>query len=88
LGVLNALEGTVRTAHVRTTDISSLLNSGRAPASPKRLEASLVEGERPRKINNPGVRGTQRYGEENKVENSRRERYLERGKRVPAQNSP
>jgi hypothetical protein len=51
-------------------------------------EASLAEGERLRRSNNPGVRATQRYGEENKVENSRRERYLERGKRFPAQNSP
>jgi hypothetical protein len=52
------------------------------------LEASLVEGEQLRKSNNPGVRATQRYGEENKVGNSRRERYLERGKRIPAQKSP
>jgi hypothetical protein len=70
------------------TEISSLLNSGRTHATPKTLEASLAEGERLRKSNNPGVGAIQRYGEEKKVGKSRRERYLERGKRIPAQNSP
>jgi hypothetical protein len=64
------------------------LNSGRTHAAPKKPEASLVEGERPRRSNNPGVGAIQRYGEEKKVRNTRRERYLERGKRIPAQQSP